>query len=73
MLPKDTKQRRETEAAGATQSTLDGHLREKPAVPERVVKYTDALFREAAIEWLVSTDQVSNSLVAASLVLKTLC
>ncbi|KAI0713035.1 hypothetical protein C8T65DRAFT_574198, partial [Cerioporus squamosus] len=56
MLPKDTKQRHEAKAAGTAQSTLDAHLREMPA-PERVVKYTDALFREAAIEWLVSTDQ----------------
>ncbi|KAI0686300.1 hypothetical protein C8T65DRAFT_525276, partial [Cerioporus squamosus] len=61
MLPKDTKQRREAEVATVAQSTLDTHLREKPA-PERVVKYTDDLFQEAAIEWLVSTDQPIQAL-----------
>ena len=40
------------------QQTLDPHLREKP---ERVVPYSDALFREAAVEWLIATDQVSFS------------
>lgn len=37
--------------------TLDRDLREK-TVTERVVKYTDRSFRQAAIEWLVATDQV---------------
>ena len=36
-----------------TQDTLDGHL---PS--ERVVPYSDKVFREAAIEWLIATDQV---------------
>jgi hypothetical protein len=52
------------EAAEATlkQSRLDGHLQEVPR-KERIVPYTDALFREAAIEWLVATDQVIISYV----------
>jgi hypothetical protein len=29
---------------------------------ERVVPYSDNLFRDAAIEWLVSTDQVHISI-----------
>jgi hypothetical protein len=47
------------EAAEATlkQGRLDGHLQEVPP-KERIIPYTDALFREAAIEWLVATDQV---------------
>ncbi|KIL69109.1 hypothetical protein M378DRAFT_61242, partial [Amanita muscaria Koide BX008] len=60
MLPKDTKRRRlETDADGQTQ--LDSHLRERET-KERVVPYSDARFREAAIEWLVGTDQPLDAL-----------
>jgi hypothetical protein len=58
MLPKDTKNRRQA-AAKDTQQRLDPHLEEKPS-RARAISYTDELFREAAIEWLVSTDQVSE-------------
>ena len=54
-LPGDIKKRRR-EAEEASQ-TLDRHLKEKKQ-PDRVVPYSDNLFRQAAIEWLVSTDQV---------------
>jgi hypothetical protein len=56
MLPGDTK-RRKAKADTDAQQTLDPHLRELP-VKERVYPYTDVAFRQAAIEWLVSTDQV---------------
>jgi hypothetical protein len=56
MLPKDTKRRRE-EAAADRQPSIDGHLKLR-APNERIVPYTDALFREAAVEWLTETDQV---------------
>ena len=59
MLPKDT-EKRQNDAASEKQSRLDPHLRERPQ-KERVVQYNDDLFRDAAIEWLVSTDQVSLS------------
>jgi hypothetical protein len=59
MLPKDAEKRR-NDAASEKQSRLDSHLREKPQ-KERVVPYHDDLFRDAAIEWLVSTDQVHRS------------
>ncbi|KAI9442837.1 hypothetical protein F5148DRAFT_988762 [Russula earlei] len=36
------------------QSCLDPHLWEKP---QNTIPYTDELFRNAAIEWLVSTNQ----------------
>ena len=39
---------------------LDHDLREKK-LSERVIPYSDKLFRRAAIEWLVVTDQVRNS------------
>ncbi|RPD52271.1 hypothetical protein L226DRAFT_447447, partial [Lentinus tigrinus ALCF2SS1-7] len=63
MLPKCVKKCRDAaEQESQSQSTLDPHLREKPAPAELVVKYTDALFREAAIEWLVATDQPIQAL-----------
>jgi hypothetical protein len=60
MLPKDTKRRKLEAAASAdSQSRLDAHLCEqKPK--ERIIPYSDSLFREAAIEWLIETDQVSS-------------
>jgi hypothetical protein len=58
-LPDDVKQRAEaTKEESAPQGRLDGHLRPID-VKERVLPYTDKLFREAAYEWLIATDQVS--------------
>lgn len=59
MLPKDTKHRK-AEAEAKTveaQTTLNPHLQERP-VKERIIPYSDLVFRQAAIKWLVSTDQV---------------
>ncbi|KAH9008357.1 hypothetical protein EDB84DRAFT_1281151 [Lactarius hengduanensis] len=39
-----------------TQQRLDPHLEEKPP-RESVIPYMDKLFCEAAVEWLVLTDQ----------------
>ena len=39
------------------QSVLNGHLHERPTT-ERVMPYSDQLFREVATEWLILTDQV---------------
>ena len=56
MLPKDTAARK-AQAAETTQSQLDGHL--KPLPPkERAVVYSDARFRQAAVQWVIATDQV---------------
>jgi hypothetical protein len=58
MLPGDTKRRKaKARAESEAQLTLDSHLREQP-VKERVIPYPDPIFRQAAIEWLVSADQV---------------
>ena len=58
MLPKDTKRRKLEAAASAnSQSRLDVHLREQK-LEERIIPYSDSLFQEAAIEWLIETDQV---------------
>ena len=56
MLPKDA-QKRCRDAQADNQSRLDPHLREKPQ-KEIIIPYTDERFRDAALEWLVSTDQV---------------
>jgi hypothetical protein len=53
MLPKAAKAARQK----ANQTFLDGHLKEVPK-SEQVTPYSDATFREAAIEWLIATDQV---------------
>lgn len=46
----------EQEAASA-QTTLDGHLRPiDPPAP--ILKYSDVLFKEAAEDWMISTNQV---------------
>jgi len=53
MLPGDVKARKEN----ATQQSINAHLTERK-LGERVVPYSDKLFKKAAIEWLVATDQV---------------
>jgi hypothetical protein len=55
-LPGDVRKRKA--AAEEVTRTLDRDLREKK-LTERVLPYTDKLFRQAATEWLVATDQVS--------------
>ena len=59
MLPKDAWRRRDAAMAN-DQTRLDSHLKELPPVKERVIPYTDASFHNAAIEWMVLTDQVSG-------------
>ena len=61
-LPKAIKTRKDAKAAEdrSKQSSLDPHLEERRK--ETFVPYSDSLFREAAIEWLVATDQVFCSL-----------
>ncbi|KAF5309489.1 hypothetical protein D9619_012496 [Psilocybe cf. subviscida] len=59
-LPHDVAQRKE-DADKLRQSALDPHLRERTE-PERVVKYSDDQFRQAAVEWLITTDQPIQAL-----------
>ena len=69
MLPKDA-EKCWNDATSEKQSHLDSHLREKPQ-KERVITYNNDVFRDAAIEWLVSTNQVSknqSSLVEQALI-----
>ena len=58
MLPKDAEKHRKDVLAN-DQSCLDLHLQEKPQ-REVIIPYSNEHFRDAAIEWLVSTDQVRN-------------
>jgi len=58
MLPKDARRHCDT-AAAHEQTHLDPHLKELP-LKERAIPYTDELFCNDAMEWLVSTDQVSS-------------
>ena len=55
-LPKAAKAAKEKQR----QTLLDGHLKEIPT-SELVKPYSDSVFREAAIEWLIATDQVKMS------------
>ncbi|KAF8838872.1 hypothetical protein BDN67DRAFT_906583, partial [Paxillus ammoniavirescens] len=56
-LPNDVKARKTaTVTENMRQGTLDEHVREiKPG--EHVLPYTDKLFHEAAVEWLITTNQ----------------
>ncbi len=59
-LPGDIKKRNEALAAATSkQQTLDAHLQELPEKQRNIV-YTEQRFREAAIEWLIATNQVST-------------
>lgn len=63
MLPQDIKERKTAAAvASAQQANLDGHLR-KIEPHEAIIPYSDSLFRDAAVEWLISTGQVRFSFV----------
>ena len=57
MLPKDRKSQKD-KSERSHQTQLHAHL--QPVTPkERVIPYTDDWFRKAAIQWLVTTDQVT--------------
>jgi hypothetical protein len=57
MLPDDVKARKAAvEAASASQTIIDEHAVPLPP-KEHVVLYSDELFEQAAVEWLIETDQ----------------
>lgn len=58
-LPRDVQGRRNAADKAATR-TLDRDLTERK-LSERVIPYSHKGFCQAAIEWLISTDQVSSS------------
>lgn len=57
MLPADVKERKAAASTDKAQTQLDPHLKDIP-LKEHIIPYSDKIFREAAIEWLISTDQV---------------
>jgi hypothetical protein len=72
MLPSDVKERKTASViASAQQTTIDGHLIELPAAPA-VLQYSTAVFREATVEWLISTSQVCACTVSVVLTLMRL-
>jgi hypothetical protein len=58
MLPEDAKARRaEIARTTSTQTAVDDHFSiQKPE--DKPKSYSDLLFEEAAIQWLIETDQV---------------
>lgn len=61
MLPEDTKARRVELHEKLQQTEVNDHF--KPAPPkERPQPYSDEIFMEAAIQWLIETDQVRHIL-----------
>jgi hypothetical protein len=62
MLPGDIKAQKQK--AERTQQSINSHLTERK-LAERV-PYSDKLFKKAAIEWLVATDQVEHFLCAVA-------
>ncbi|KAE9402350.1 hypothetical protein BT96DRAFT_816734, partial [Gymnopus androsaceus JB14] len=62
MIPKDIKIRKNAvEAAAASQTVIDDHAVPLPR-KEWVLPYLDELFQQAAIEWLIETDQPISAL-----------
>ena len=56
MLLKDCKEQREQVVSAWRQGQLDSHL--QPILPKEVIPpYSDDLFREATIQWLINADQ----------------
>jgi hypothetical protein len=61
MLPVDRKSAKEAADTKLTQSTMDNHLeKSKSEEKEKLAPYSDKLLHEAAIEWLIETDQVNT-------------
>ena len=62
MLPEDTRERREA-MQSLQQSAVDEHF--KPVAPEdKPIAYSDKFFMEAAIEWLIETNQVRQTITS---------
>lgn len=55
-LPKAIRTRKEANQAAdhKWQQTLNGHITHEPAA-KRIVPYTDLLFQDATIQWLIET------------------
>ena len=62
MLPDDAQEQRAAHHLKLQQTQVNDHF--PTAQPEdKPPPYTDELFKEATIEWLIQTDQVSSSII----------
>jgi hypothetical protein len=75
MIPKDVAERKKaTAAAAASQSTINDHA--VPLEPKaKVIPYSHELFQQAALEWLIETDQVLLYVlfIVSSLLIESFC
>ena len=70
MLPDDAQARRAAHHLKLQQTQVNDHF--PTAQPEdNPPPYTDELFKEAAIEWLIQTDQVSSSIIKTAFFVHT--
>ena len=58
MLPDDAKEQKAAEHVTLQQTQVDDHFA-KAQPEDKLPLYTDELFKEVAIKWLIQTDQVS--------------
>jgi len=76
MLTEDSQARRAAKREEALQqSAIDGHFpmaTKNDSPEEKPTTYSDSLFREAAVQWLVETDQVCCVLSTRMLILTNL-
>ena len=65
MLPEDTKARKANIVAKLQQLQVNNHFPNAVPVPreECPKPYTDESFEEAAIQWLIKTDQVCSLMI----------
>jgi hypothetical protein len=62
MLPEDAKARRQEAVANVQkQSQINDHFVHVD-LEDRPVPFSDGLFKDAAVQWLIETDQVGNIL-----------
>jgi hypothetical protein len=65
MLPEDSKSRRALSNEMLRQTSVDDHF--KPTTAEdKPIPYSDETFKQAAIEWLIETNQVSTIVYGAT-------
>ncbi|KAG6839148.1 hypothetical protein C0991_005410, partial [Blastosporella zonata] len=62
MLPCDTKKCKQQKADADRQSQLDLHLREREKKETEGIAYSNELFRQAAVQWLIATNQPLSAL-----------
>ena len=68
MLPEDSKKRRAAAVETVEQTTVDSHFKDVL----KVQPYSDVLMKEAAIEWLIQTNQVHSCFSALQISVLTM-